>query len=112
MQHLDTVQDSQTEQWRIPLVINQQYNYDGGTFLQYPYRCGMAEHPDTTGLESLNLGTYHIDDLAPFLQAWLYFGLLHTIFKDLAQTDYELEDFVYQDEDYGGRFVTTKNLNL
>lgn len=53
-------------------VCNDQYRYDDQGFLTYPHRVGV----DTVVLAEDGLSTVRLKDSAPFLQAWLWFGLL------------------------------------
>jgi hypothetical protein len=96
---------------RVPYVCNDRFTFDGGDFYSYPYRCGVAENPDARSLGALNLQDKSIDDLAPFLQAWLFFGTLHTLFNGLINSNLQWVDFVEKTED-GKVFVTTKMLPM
>jgi hypothetical protein len=56
----------------IPYLCNNGYMYDDLGFLTYPDRAGIDIHK----LRDNNLDLQELQDLAPFLQAWLWFGLL------------------------------------
>lgn len=72
--------------------------YDGGSFLEYPRRLGLPNFEDVGSRVNPHLSTTHMQFLAamppaelqPFLQKWLFFGLLHELLGDL----YRYEDFV------------------
>lgn len=80
--------------------------YDNGLFLEYPARMGwdfsLWRTFDTfsggSGA-SLDVGSWltynrmNIDELPPFLQTWLFFGLLSSVLN----ADIPLEDFVRRD---------------
>lgn len=56
----------------IPYVCNDQFRYDDQGFLTYPHRIGV----DTDVLAEDGHPILRLKDSAPFLQAWLWFGLL------------------------------------
>lgn len=74
------------------------YEYDKGPFLDYPHRLGLPnlEVDDTFPFASLSIfhGRFLVAmsqaELEPFLQNWLFFGLLHEVLEDI----YRHEDFV------------------
>ena len=94
-----------------------QDRYDGGTFLDYPRRLGLPNFEDTRqfcGRATLSranqilLAAMPIAELEPFLQNWLFFGLLKEVLGDL----YRHEDFVTAvlDCEIEKTIVTTANL--
>lgn len=102
---------------RIPFVCNRRFTFDGGDFLTYPVRCGILP-PEKLSSGSILQGVRtedlfpegrSIDELAPFLQAWLFFGTLHHVFKTLINSDFQWTHFVEKDAD-GQMFITTKYL--
>lgn len=56
----------------IPLRCNKQYTYDDLGFLSYPKRMGI----DPNQLQNDNDPSLSLSDASPFIQAWLWFGLL------------------------------------
>lgn len=56
----------------IPFLGNELFKYDDLGFLTYPRRAGV----DIEQLQSEELGYSTLVKMAPFLQAWLWFGLL------------------------------------
>ena len=69
-----------------PVVRFLGQRYDGKPFLSYPYRCRITE------LSILRpKSTETIAKLAPFLQAWIFFGLLHLVFNDSGENFIRLE---------------------
>ena len=112
MDHIHPIQNSNMITMRVPLVINSRFEPCDGKFINYPFRTGMVDEPDSASVDAMNLLARSIDELAPFLQAWLFFGLLHGIFKTLIKTDYEWSDFVEEGREDGEFFVTTQQLPL
>ncbi|KPM45978.1 hypothetical protein AK830_g726 [Neonectria ditissima] len=56
----------------IPYICDDNFSYDDLSFLTYPSRVGI----DTNALKNDRLAGLKLADAAPFLQAWLWFGLL------------------------------------
>ena len=94
-----------------------QERYDGGPFLDYPHRLGLPklENDGTFGLfPTLSLASHQFlaaapsAELEPFLQNWLFFGLLNEVLGGL----YRHEDFVTTslDGESEKTIVTTANL--
>ena len=94
-----------------------QHKYDEGPFLDYPQRMGLPRLVNTASfrisptLSFANkqaLETMSPAELQPFLQNWLFFGLLHEILGDL----YFHEDYLATSLDCqtGKTVVTTVNL--
>jgi hypothetical protein len=54
----------------VPYICNERFSYDDNGFLSYPRRCGL----DIWQL--CQNDQIDLDEWAPFLQAWLWFGLL------------------------------------
>ncbi|KAK4941940.1 hypothetical protein LTR10_018270 [Elasticomyces elasticus] len=111
MDRLHWIQGSAIPGVSIPYVCNDRFTFDNGLFWDYPFRCGMTKDPDDISVSSLNLHDKAIDEVAPFLQAWLYFGILHEIFTKLLKTDYEWTDFVRTMET-GEVVITTEMLPM
>lgn len=92
----------------VPYVCNDRFSYDDKGFLTYPYRCGV----DIWQLcEDDQVGS---DRWAPFLQAWLWFGLLGETIgigsrTHVPQRITSFASFVETSHD-GTRFVVTKDL--
>lgn len=111
MDHIYTVHKSNVPTIRVPLVINDRFQPDDGDFYLYPFRVGMVEDPEKISIDNMKLASTPIDELAPFLQAWLFFGLLHGVFKNLIKSDYEPSEFTDTAED-GTLIITTERLPL
>lgn len=78
--------------FEVPYLCHDNYVYDQGGFDSYPERAGLR-------YEDLLTRTWisqpPLQDGAPFLQAWLYFGLLHEVFQSLG-IDIDLKNFVVE----------------
>ncbi len=64
-------------------------HYDGGDFAGYPERMGF-------NIEIMPLGLVRdksLDDVAAFLQMWLYFGTLKEVLG-ICEISFEIKDFV------------------
>ena len=82
----------------VPFIADE---YDGGDFAEYANRRGLD-------LERLTKGDFQnltSDQVASFLQTWLYFGLLHGILG----VNFNTEEFVRIDEE-GNKWLTTAKL--
>ncbi|RAH54487.1 hypothetical protein BO85DRAFT_500478 [Aspergillus piperis CBS 112811] len=80
--------------------------YDGGGFDAFPSRCGI----DTDKLQRGDLGAHTIDSIIPFLQEWLFFGLLQEVFE-VAHVQFRREDFVAKATAIPGQYrISTANL--
>ena len=100
----------------IPYLCREKY--DGGPFLDYPRRSGLLDlendvvfRMDATTLSFPNrklLATMPRAQLEPFLQNWLFFGLLHEVLGGL----YRHEEFVTTllDGENGKSIITTTDL--
>jgi hypothetical protein len=77
--------------------------YDGGDFIGYPSRKGWT----ILDLMKRDTQNHAPGELAAFLQAWAYFGLLCTIFQP---TDPSFNTFDFVERDEQGSKVTTKDL--
>jgi hypothetical protein len=89
MDHLPNFGDCETL-LEMPYLCPDNYVHDQGGFDSYPERAGLC-------YEDLLTRTWisepSLQDGAPFLQAWLYFGLLHEVFQSIG-IDIDLETFV------------------
>ena len=94
-----------------------QYKYDEGPFLDYPRRLGLPRLVNTAKFRfspSLSIPNQESlkkmppAELQPFLQNWLFFGLLHELLGDL----YFHEDYLTTSLDCGTEktIITTANL--
>ena len=98
----------------IPYLCNDRY--DGGPFLEYPRRLGLPNVEDVGSRVNPHLSTTNKQLLAalppaylqPFLQNWLFFGLLHEVLGDL----FRYEDFVTRspNDENGWTVITTAEL--
>lgn len=107
MDHLTRV--SSIPSPRIPFVCNKDYQYDDGGFVGYPFRCGLRKSEDRPGLFGIEKDGVDIDAMAPFLQAWLFFGTLQDIFGGMMRTDIVQDDFISHDK-YGDSYISTEKL--
>jgi hypothetical protein len=105
MDHLPLPQKSPVDPVEVPYSCT--CDYDGGPILQYPNRRGWTIKYTPTGI-------FYVDEdgvsptnakLEDFIQTWLYFGLLHELFGDLA----DIRSFVTQNHQ-GKPVVTTAPL--
>ncbi|KAL8954499.1 MAG: hypothetical protein Q9193_007219, partial [Seirophora villosa] len=95
------------------------FEYDKGSFLGYPHRLGLpkfeVDERTLTAVPDLSDDQRHIligmspAELEPFLQNWLFFGLLHEVLQDM----YRHEDFVTVSIDNGVEksIITTAKLS-
>lgn len=97
MDHLSLPNDPVFTEFDVVDFVCQE-EYDGGPFLTYPLRKGRAYMVPAKGhvsyLEHERLHPTPASELEPFLQTWLFFGLLHEILGHL----YSHEDFVRLDD--------------
>lgn len=91
-------------------IWNENFTYDGLGFLTYPERTGV----DIELLAEDEFPTLALRDSGPFLQAWLWFGMLGEALDirprqnaDLGPTSFE--EFIKAVE--GQRYLCTKRLN-
>lgn len=81
--------------------------YDGKPMLGYPARHGWQILYSPAEITYLHHGEKAADeDFEPFLQNYLYFGLLYEAFGNLC----DLSDFLHKNEDSGAVLVTTAPL--
>ena len=109
MDHLPLPHEPTAPLPRVPYVcVDQQY--DGGDFLTYPNRAGWPQVLPAEGFMpfwSLEYRNPSDDrELEKFLQAWIFFGLLH---RTLAPHGlFAASDYIETDRD--GEFIHTKGL--
>ena len=78
--------------------------------MDYPLRCGMRKHKDDAGLFRMEKDGVDLETVvAPFLQAWLFFGTLQDIFGGMMRTAFVHDDFICHDE-LGVAYITTERL--
>ena len=85
--------------------------WDGGDFLSYPQRQGWDTSiwewsEDEVGLDTRGR---KFDDMATFLQSWLFFGLLETVLGRKIPVE-EFTRLMDSDEEDLRRFITTSKL--
>jgi len=104
-----------------PIVVSyllpDDFSYDGGDFNGYPERNGwdfdMWRNNDRTR-KHINIETWlgkinrRSEELAPFLQAWLFFGLIACCLN----TQINVNDFTRVSEDGQRKFITTAKLEV
>jgi len=76
MDHLPSIRSPVRPPLQVPYLTEQQPKCGYGGFDDFPARCGVK----TSELQHGNLGGIAIDAILPFLQEWLFFGLLQEIF--------------------------------
>ncbi|PWY68842.1 hypothetical protein BO83DRAFT_418724 [Aspergillus eucalypticola CBS 122712] len=88
MDHLPSILSSMRASPQVP-YLDYQPRYDGSGFDAFPSRCGI----DTDKLQRGDLGAHTVDSIMPFLQEWLFFGLLQEVFE-VAHVSFRREDSV------------------
>ena len=76
MDHLPSVQSPVRQPLKVPYICNSDYTYDGAGFAGYPERCGF----DIESIADSDFKGKDFTTVAPFLQAWLFFGMLSDVF--------------------------------
>lgn len=109
MDHLTKVHGSNIPNLRVPYLCNNEYQYDDEGFIGYPFRCGLRKNEDNLGLFGIEKDGVDLDAMAPFLQAWLFFGTLQDIFGGMMRTEIVREDFISHDK-HGGSYINTERL--
>lgn len=74
MDHLRSIKDPVLPSIKVPYICKRRY--DGLSFSAYPERCGW----DSIRLSTAQFTAEELLDAAPFLQEWLYFGVLAEFF--------------------------------
>jgi len=118
MDHLPIPKSSvRKENDRVPYLCRQ--DYDGGPFLSYPERLGITPKLCVEGAEGKARGLFlpghkaHLQSLSkhelePFLQTWLFFGLIHEFFG--SHYDPEEYTFVVETDIKRAKFLSTSGL--
>jgi hypothetical protein len=88
---------------QVPYLLEFQPKCNGG-FDDFPSRCGIKVEE----LQQGKLDAYTIDSVIPFLQEWLFFGLLQEIFEH-ASVNFRREDFI-RTSDSSKLLVSTEHL--
>ena len=109
MDHLVQIHGSTISSPRVPYLCNKDYSYDNAGFMDYPFRCGMRKRKDDPGLFRMEKSGVDLETVAPFLQAWLFFGTLQDILGGMMRTHIVQEDFICYDE-LGVAYITTERL--
>lgn len=94
MDHLPYPQDSPLPPLSVP--YHTKYKFDGGTFTDFPVRCGF----DKTNFGHGDFRSIPWNDQTAFFQAWLFFGVIHECLSAPA------EDFL----DHQTGTITTREL--
>src|ERR1035437_4789414 len=95
---------------RIPYICDSQFSYDDQGFLTYPSRVGI----DLVDLCTIDNALSLSPALAPFLQAWIWFGLLGETLgvgsrSHIPQKNCSFKVFIKSLPD-GGEILTTAEL--
>ncbi|KAJ0422945.1 hypothetical protein BJY00DRAFT_62434 [Aspergillus carlsbadensis] len=88
MDHLPSILSPTRASPQVP-YLDFHPRYDGGGFEAFPSRCGI----NTDKLQRGDIGAHTVDGLMPFLQEWLFFGLLQEVFE-VAHVPFRRDDFV------------------
>ncbi|KAF2103073.1 hypothetical protein NA57DRAFT_72058 [Rhizodiscina lignyota] len=99
----------------VPYLLPDDFSWDSGDFETYPERNGWdftlwrsrSLEAEIWFSEWLKSSEKTIDELAAFLQAWLFFGYLNMSFQGKVH----LEDFVRTAESSASKWITTSNLS-
>ena len=108
MDHLPVPADATLPRPRVPLVCE---GYDGGKYLEYPNRTSWthaASGQRTPFWYRESLNPSNTGALEAFLQAWIFFGLLHHVLG--PEHLFVHSEFIEAAED-GSKFVHTRNLS-
>jgi hypothetical protein len=97
MEHLPPV-SSPYEPVLVPYIVDEEY--DGLEFADYPNRKGF----DINSLLKGDFKNRSPGEIAAFLQTWLYFGLIHEIFK------VKLDKYLVRKDAKGKNWITTEKL--
>ncbi|KAI5837087.1 hypothetical protein DFP73DRAFT_569377 [Morchella snyderi] len=100
MDHIPAVQTPVRPTLLVPYLSQDLPIFDGGSFHTYPERCGI---------DIKSLDTYNLNEVAPFLQEWLFFGLMTYFFEGSGVT-FQREDFILKDHAVGQLRISTKLL--
>lgn len=103
MDHLPSMRPLVRPPLQVPYLSEHKLKFDGG-FDDFPSRCSLK----TQELQQGNLRGCTIDSVIPFLQEWLFFGLLQEIFEH-AGVAFWREDFI-RENDSGQLLVSTEHL--
>lgn len=104
MDHLPVPSDPIRPALEVPYICNAAYTYDNLDFSSYPQRAGVDIEEWRRG----DCKGKSLDEIAPFLQAWLFFGMLVEIFG-IADIKVDIADFIAQRN--GKTFVSTARLH-
>ena len=87
MDHLIKIQDSTIPRPWVPIVCNEDYWHDDAGFFDYSFRCELRKHIDDPDLYRMDTDGVDLKTMAPFLQAWLFFGTLQENFGESIGMD-------------------------
>lgn len=100
MDHIPAVQTPVRPALLVPYLSQDSPIFDGGSFGTYPERCGI---------EIKLLDKYDLDEVAPFLQEWLFFGLMSYFFEG-SGVPFQRDDFILKDHASGQLHISTRVL--
>ncbi|CAK9865978.1 unnamed protein product [Sphagnum jensenii] len=103
MDHLPSIRSPVRLPLQVPYLFEFQPKCNGG-FDDFPSRCSMKVEE----LQQGKLDACTIDSVIPFLQEWLFFGLLQEIFEHASVT-FRREDFI-RTSDSSQLLVSTEHL--
>ena len=116
MDHLINVHKCTIADLIVPYVCTERFTYgkrphrqDDADWYSFPFRCGMSKSEDLPDMAFIDQDGQSIDELAPFLQAWLFFGTLHALFENLFKIrGFNEADFIDMTEDGSLKINTTR----
>jgi hypothetical protein len=116
MDHLINIHKCTTADLSVPYVCTERFTYgnrshrhDDADWFSFPFRCGMSKSEDLASVAFIDQDGQSIDELAPFLQAWLFFGTLHALFENLFKIrGFNEADFIDTTEDGSSKINTTR----
>lgn len=91
--------------WQVPILLPKRWTYDDQGFLTFPERVGV----DVSRLLQKDCSHLLLEDLAPFLQEWLWFGLLKETLGTTSRVQIPRTAFIIERED-GIEIITTAEL--
>ncbi|KAG4291533.1 HET domain-containing protein [Fusarium proliferatum] len=94
----DVVTQDQAHSFKIRYLYDKDFEYDGSRFSDF------AEKFIETGGKATRL--------APYLQAWLFFGLMNEIFGHVCGIEFDWRDFIQAEEGRDYAVVTTLKLEM
>ena len=105
MDHIPLPTDAFTGHIRVPFIAHNEYAYDGLPHQEFSRRRGLIDIFRSDLFQGWNP-----EDIARFIQAWCFFGILTEVFR-VVGVEISVSEFLFSDDD-GERLLTTKRLPL